>query len=175
MRCFWAAIVAASLMCSGCRRQHPHEDAHSFPLNDGQKALVASAMTHLQDQLSRHGCQSIYEDAGAGFRSQTAKNWLRDCERIEDDLGAWRDFQVEYQGYMSGIGARDLIVFVYGPAVFEKGNTQVEANFLVKEKGAQLITLSFREGGREWLIAPPRAPRLIDPPMRGWIDKRRAS
>jgi hypothetical protein len=124
-------------------------------------------MNHLKDQLSRGSCESIYREAAAAFRAQTSENWLGDCTQIEDELGAWKDFQIEYD---EGIGDRDLIVLVFGPAVFEKGSLQVEANFMLNSKGARLSMLGFRKENRDWLMAPPRPnsrpDRLIDPPLK---------
>jgi hypothetical protein len=156
-------IFAASLLSLGCRRHHRHEvDEVDVPLSDAQKAVVIAATNHLQDQLNRGACQSIYDESSTGFHSQTPKDWLRECTMLQSELGAWNSFQPKYT---DGNGERVLVVLVYGQAEFEKEKQQVEINWILNEKGAQLLMLGLRRRDDEqWIQIPPRPGRSIDPP-----------
>ncbi len=156
------SIVVGCAMLTACSR-HPRvdDDVHNVTLNDAQKTQINLALAHLKDQFNAGACQSIYEEANAGFHIQTAQDWLRDCEQLRMELGSLRRVDVKET---EGVANSPLQVLVYGAADFEKENQQICINWIVGDKGALLSWLGFRHNDREhWLGSPSRPSRIFDP------------
>jgi len=150
-----------------CHR-HPRAavQVEGISLSDAQKAETLAAMDRLRDQFSRGACQSIYDDASAGFRSQASEVWLRECARLQAELGSWTNFQAKDT---EGFGNQEIIVLVYGLAEFQKENQQFEINWILGNQTARLHAIRLRNNeSQEWIEFPSSHPghRWQDLPLQ---------
>jgi hypothetical protein len=166
LRVVGGTVFLACLLVPACHR-HPRLDdrVQEVSLNDAQRTQALTAMGRLRDQFNRGACQSIYDAAGAGFRSQPSEDWLRECARLQDELGSWTDFRAKET---EGFGKQQIIVFIYGLAVFQKENQQFEINWILSEEGARLHAIRFRKSESQDWIEFPRFPghRWQDLPIK---------
>jgi hypothetical protein len=162
-----ALIVLASLLLPGCHRHPRIDDGYSeMSLDDAQQTLTLTAISRLQNEFNHGACQSIYDEAGAGFRSQTSEEWLRECALLQNELGSWKSFQAKDT---FGFGTRELIVLVVGLAEFEKENQQVEINWILTDKTSGFHSIRFRKSeGQDWMEFPRVRPsrKWQDPPIK---------
>jgi hypothetical protein len=158
-------FVGSLLLPAGHRHSRPGDDVPWVVLDDRQKALTSSAVSHLRDEFNRGACQSIYEEAGVGFRFQTSEEWRRECEMLKNELGSWKSFEVKItEGFAKH--DHDVFVLIFGVAEFEKANQQVEVNWILNDKGAEMQWIGLRlRDDQIWMQIPDRSRhRWIDPP-----------
>lgn len=159
-----AAIFAAFLLISACHR-HPRaaDSLLEMKVEDWQKAQAADAANHFREIFDNTGCLPIYDEAAAHFRSQGSQDWARECERLKKELGPWKSFQITDA---QRCAAPEVVICVFGPAKFEKEQTEIEVAWLLSKGGAQLYWLAVKEGERNWRLIPPMPSRhrWIDPP-----------
>lgn len=164
-RSLCAIVFTALLLSSACRR-HPHRDEpfRRTKVDDGQKAKLVDAVSHLRAEFNTGTCEFIYDEASAHFRSQDPKEWRRECALLKEELGSWRSFQVKVAEKWS---EREPIVCVIGTAEFEKQVQQIGIVWTLEHNGVQLISIFMREhDDQEWMEIPSR-PGLI---RRPWVD-----
>jgi hypothetical protein len=161
-----AATVLLWTGC-GCGRDTP-EAFEERPATEQQRVLTANALNKLRVVFSAGACQSIYDNASQYFRSQTEVDWLYQCNRLRQSLGAWQSFQIRST---TTYRAPEQFVLVEGSAIFAKASRQFGVTWLQDTGGARLYLLSLEENG-QWKQIPPLTPGLImDPPPNGIIEK----
>jgi hypothetical protein len=63
------------------RERGVREALDERPATEQQRVLTANALNKLRVVFSAGACQSIYDGASPYFRSQTAVDWLHQCNQ----------------------------------------------------------------------------------------------
>ncbi len=127
-----------------------------------QKILTAAAVDRLRAVFSSGACQSIYDEAGQHFRSQTEVDWLYECNRLRANLGVWQRFDIHST---ETYGAPERFIWVEGSAVFAKADPRLGLTWRMDKGSLQIESLCFEENGT-WTEIPVRPGLLMDPPPR---------
>jgi hypothetical protein len=161
-----ANLFAACLLFPACHRHPTPEDLlENVPADAGQQAQALEATDNFRVSFNTGACQPIYDQASRDFRSQDSEDWLRDCHRLRQQLGSWRNFKLKFaQRY----GKHEVFVFVVGSAEFERQTTEVSLNVVLVGDKAYLRSFSVKDGDRHWTHSPPLQwndhRRWADPP-----------
>jgi hypothetical protein len=161
-----AGLFAAFLLIPAChRRSAPRDLSEDMPADAGQQARALAAVEGFRASFNSNACQPIYDAASPDFRSQNSEDWVRDCQRLRQQLGGWQRFRMSFAHIY---GKPQVDVFVMGSAEFERQTTEVGINLVLIGDKAYLRTFSVRDGNQHWTELPPLPlpyhPRLADPP-----------
>ena len=153
--------AAALLLWAGWYEGRSVPDAsEEQPATKEQRMLTAAALNRLRAVFSAGACQSIYDDAGQHFRSQTEVDWLYECDRLRENLGAWQRFDIQST---TTYGTPRQFVLVEGLAGFAKVSRRLAVTWRMDKGGVQLESLSLQENGT-WRRIPEQPGLLLDPP-----------
>jgi hypothetical protein len=148
-------LMLLVLTSFGCRRPE-------------KETIAASAILELREMLNKGECASVYAEADPAFRSQSEESWVRQCEQLRHDLGAWQSFQ----GKGAEQGPLDpRLRLVTGEAVFASGAYHLEMLWNVSVLPARLCYLQLGTDPNVITIPPSKrhgpndAPTL---PPAGW-------
>jgi len=138
--------AAALLLWTGWYegRSVPHA-CEEQPATKEQQILTAAAVDRLRAVFSSGACQSIYDEAGQHFHSQTEVDWLYECDRLRENLGAWQGFDIQST---TTYGTPRQFVLVEGLAVFAKASRRFAVTWLMDGGGPQLDSLSLQDHGK---------------------------
>jgi hypothetical protein len=125
-----------------------------------QENLAVTAAKRFQTIYNNGSCEQLYTDASQYFRRhETSVRWSRDCVQLRTRFGRCTDFKPELTNVypFGGIG----IVYIQGPAQFEKSEAQLRLdwditnshatlnNILIEAKGEQIAIPGFTGEVRE--------------------------
>lgn len=132
-------VVGLSILLGGC---------NSLP---EQQRLAIDGVNKFRQEFNSGACQSIYDDADAGFRGVESKQkWASDCEHLRKTFGPWRGFSAVS---CDRLPHEPAVLLVAGEAVFAKGEYHLEAYWKVSGARARWYFLSLQRAG-EYVCAP---------------------
>jgi hypothetical protein len=161
-----AGLFAAYLLLLACHRHPAPRDLSENVPDAQQQALALAAVESFRASFNAGSCHPVYDQGAPDFHSQNAENWVRDCQRLRQQLGSWQRFQVRSaQRY----GKAVIAVLIVASADFERQATEVRINVVLLGSKAYLSTFSVRDSQQRWTDLPPLplpyAPRWADPPL----------
>jgi hypothetical protein len=123
--------------------------------------MAASAIVQLREMFDRGDCTSIYAAADPAFRSQSEENWVRQCERLRHDLGAWWSFQRGAE--QESVDPR--LRLVSGEATFENGTYHLEMLWNVNVAPPRLCYLQLGTNPNIITVPPSKRRGPNDAPI----------
>jgi hypothetical protein len=155
------ACIVAAICLIGCEsRKVPIREAS---LEDAQRMLVSGASEKLRNEFNQRSgggpCEAI--EATPAFREDPVPDeWLRQCEDIKANLGAWQVFNVQSTQFVEWA---NYIVAAEGLAVFAKGSREIDLLWEVRNGRAELIQFGIKQAHQYWVSAPsfPRPVRRL--------------
>jgi hypothetical protein len=115
---------------------------------NSQRRLAVSAAESFRVVYNEGSCQQLYDDSSLYFKShETSGRWFRDCAELQSRFGRWTGFKTA-TGVTWPLGEVG-IVWIKGPAQFEKGNAQVRLDWNLSSGKAVLTNLLIEVSGEQ--------------------------
>jgi hypothetical protein len=113
-----------------------------------QRKLALEGTRRWQISYNQGACDEIYQRASAYFQShETLARWQQDCSELRSRLGSLTEFQSE--SHVSWPIGQVGIVWVKGPARFEKGSGEARFDWSLKDNQPTLNNILLNVASRE--------------------------
>jgi hypothetical protein len=162
LRVVGGTIFLVGVLLPACRRARLNNPLENVKVEGWQTAQAVDAVSRLREGFNNSSCEPIYTAAAAKFRTQDAREWTTECDKLKQQLGSWRSFQITGT---QRCAMPQVVVCVGGPAEFEKGRADIDTAWLLTKSGPKLFWIAVKENERHWKLIPPTPllHRLIDP------------
>jgi hypothetical protein len=113
-----------------------------------QRPLALEGSRRWQVLYNQGDCEEIYQTASAYFQShETRDRWQQDCQKLRSQLGALTTFESE--SHVTWPIGEVGIVWVRGPARFEKGSGEARFDWSLKADRPALNNILLNVAGED--------------------------